>query len=175
MTPSFLRPRWFQHHLGAFGMTAALGLFGFAAVAPKCAPPPRLRRPSCRWPTCRIPSSPSVNQYRAEAGLGPVTVDARLTGAAQSHANDLAQRQVLTHTGADGSNAGARISAQGYGWRTWAENAAAGQPTPADVMNSWINSPGHAANMRNGSMVNIGVAAAQGSNGVTYWVMVLAA
>ena len=173
MTPSFLRPRWFQHHLGAFGMTAALGLFGFAAVAPKCAPPPP--PPIVQVADVQDSVVAAVNQYRADAGLGPVTIDARLTGAAQSHANDLAQRQVLTHTGADGSNAGARISAQGYGWRTWAENAAAGQPTPADVMNSWINSPGHAANMRNGAMVNIGVAAAEGSNGVTYWVMVLAA
>jgi uncharacterized protein YkwD len=117
----------------------------------------------------------SVNQYRAGYGVAPVYIDGRLTEAAQGHANDIAQRQVLTHTGADGSNAGTRISARGYTWRTWAENAAAGQPTPADVMNSWINSPGHAANMRNGSVVNIGVAAAQGSNGVTYWVMVLAA
>jgi uncharacterized protein YkwD len=154
-------------------MTAALGLFGVAAVAPKCAPPP----PPSIVQVADVQDSvvASVNQYRAEAGLGPVVIDGRLTDAAQSHANDLAQRLVLTHTGTDGSNAGARISARGYGWTTWAENAAAGQPTPADVMNSWINSPGHAANMRNGAMANIGVAAAQGSNGVTYWVMVLAA
>ena len=63
----------------------------------------------------------------------------------------------------------------GYGWTTWAENAAAGQQTPADVMNSWMNSAGHRANILNGSMIDIGVAAAAGSNGVTYWVMVLAA
>jgi uncharacterized protein YkwD len=173
MTPPFLRPRWFQHYLGAFGMTAALGLFGVAGVAPKCAPPPP--PPTVQVADVQDSVVAAVNQYRADGGLGPVTIDARLTEAAQSHANDLAQRQVLTHTGADGSNAGARISARGYGWTTWAENAAAGQPTPTDVMNSWINSPGHAANMRNGAMVNIGVAAAQGSNGVTYWVMVLAA
>jgi uncharacterized protein YkwD len=173
MTPSFLKLRWFQHHLGAFGMTAALGLFGFAAVAPKCAPPPP--PPIVQVADVQDSVVVAANQYRADAGLGPVTIDTRLTGAAQSHANDMAQRQVLTHTGADGSNAGARISARGYGWTTWAENAAAGQQTPTDVMNSWINSPGHAANIRNGAMVNIGVAAAQGANGVTYWVMVLAA
>ena len=175
MTPPFLRPRWLQHHLGAFGMTAALGLFGFAAVAPKCAPPPPPPPPIAQVADVQESVVAAVNQYRAEAGLGPVTIDARLTGAAQSHANDIAERQLLTHTGADGSNAGARITARGYGWTTWAENAAAGQQTAADVMNSWVNSSGHAANMRNGAMVNIGVAAAQGSNGVTYWVMVLAA
>ena len=63
----------------------------------------------------------------------------------------------------------------GYGWRTWAENAAAGQQTAAEVMNSWMNSAGHRANILNGAMVDIGLAAAVGSNGVTYWVMVLAA
>jgi uncharacterized protein YkwD len=173
MTLPTLRFRWLQQHLGAFGMTAALGVFGFAAVAPKCAPPPP--PPIVQVADVQDSVVASVNQYRAGAGLGPVVVDARLTGAAQSHANDMAQRQLLTHTGSDGSNAGARISARGYGWTTWAENAAAGQPTPADVMNSWMNSPGHATNMRNGTVVNIGVAAAVGSNGVTYWVMVLAA
>jgi uncharacterized protein YkwD len=173
MASSPLRFRWFQHHLGAFGVTAVLGLFGVAGAAPQCAPPPPA--PVVQVAGVQDAVVASVNQYRATAGLAPVTIDARLTGAAQSHANDMAQRKLLTHTGADGSNAGARITAQGYGWTTWAENAAAGQPTPADVMSSWINSPGHAANMRNGAMVNIGVAAAQGSNGVTYWVMVLAA
>ena len=42
-------------------------------------------------------------------------------------------------------------------------------------MNAWMKSAGHKANILNGSMVNIGVAAAVGSNGVTYWVMKLAA
>ncbi len=117
----------------------------------------------------------SVNEQRANAGLPPVKIDERLTSAAQAHANDIAQRQVLTHTGSDGTNAGQRINAYGYGWTTWAENAAAGQQTPAQVMDSWMNSAGHRANILNGSMIDIGIAAAAGSNGVTYWVMVLAA
>jgi uncharacterized protein YkwD len=82
---------------------------------------------------------------------------------------------VMTHTGTGRTTAGDRINAAGYGWTTWAENVAAGQTTPAEVMSAWMNSPGHRANILNGNMVNIGVAAAVGANGVTYWAMVLAA
>jgi uncharacterized protein YkwD len=152
-------------------MTAALGLFGLTAIVPQCAPPP----PIVQVSDVQDPIVASVNQYRAAAGRAQVTVDSRLTSAAQSHANDIAQRQVVTHTGTGGTNAGQRIATYGYGWTAWAENAAGGQQTAAEVMSAWMNSAGHSANILNGTMVNIGVAAAVGSNGVTYWVMVLAA
>lgn len=168
-TPHRRTSRWLQHHLGAFGMTAALGVFGVAGVAPQCSPPPIVQVANVQDEVVA-----SANQQRAAAGRAPMTVDSRLTSAAQSHANDLAQRQVLSHTGTGGTNAGKRIHTYGYGWTAWAENAAAGQTTPADVMGAWMNSAGHRANILNGSMVNIGVAAAVGANGVTYWVMVLA-
>jgi uncharacterized protein YkwD len=42
-------------------------------------------------------------------------------------------------------------------------------------MNAWMNSAGHRANILHRSMVDIGVAAAVGANGVTYWVTVIAA
>ena len=172
MNPSPLRrTRRIHNHLGAFGMTAVLGLFGMTEVATRCAPPAAVAQVS----NVQASVAASVNEQRANAGLPSVKIDERLTSAAQAHANDIAQRQVLTHTGSDGTNAGQRITVYGYGWTTWAENAAAGQQTPADVMNSWMNSAGHRANILNGSMIDIGIAAAVGSNGVTYWVMVLAA
>lgn len=169
-SPHRRRTRRFHNHVGAFGVTAVLGLFGVTGVAPQCAPPPIVQVANVQDPVVA-----SVNQHRANAGRSRVSVDHRLTSAAQSHANDMAQRKVLTHTGSNGSNAGQRISVYGYGWRTWAENAAAGQQTSAAVMNAWMNSSGHKANLLNGGMVHIGVAAAVGSNGVTYWAMVLAA
>jgi uncharacterized protein YkwD len=161
-------------HLGAYSITLALGLFGMGGMVQQCAPPPR---PAALVQVAGVqdPVVATVNQHRGASGLAGLTVDARLTNAAQSHANDMANRRKMTHRGSNGSNAGQRIALQGYGWSTWAENVAAGQLTPADVMNAWMNSSGHRANILNGWMVNIGVAAATGSNGVTYWAMVLGA
>jgi uncharacterized protein YkwD len=167
------RPRWrIRNNLGAFGMTAALGLFGVGGLTARCAPAPP---PIVQVSDVQQSVVTSVNQYRAQSGRAAVAVDQRLTNAAQSHANDMAARGVMTHTGTGGTNAGQRITANGYTWTTWAENVAAGQPTAADVMSAWMNSAGHQANILNGSMVHIGVAAAIGANGVTYWAMELAA
>ncbi|MET0907988.1 MAG: CAP domain-containing protein [Ilumatobacteraceae bacterium] len=168
----YISARRVRHNLGAFGMTAALGLFSVGGLATRCAPQPP---PIEQVADVQQPVVDSANQYRAQSGLGAVSIDQRLTNAAQSHANDMAARSVMTHTGASGSTAGQRINVAGYGWTTWAENVAAGQTTPGEVMNAWMNSPGHAANVRNRNMINIGVAAAVGANGVTYWAMVLAA
>lgn len=137
----------------------------------QCAPAPA---PSVEVAGMQDPVVASVNWHRANAGLGGLTVDARLSKAAQGHSLDMANRQTMTHTGSDGLNAGQRIWLNGYGAWTWAENVAAGQVTPDQVMQAWMNSSGHRRNILNGRMVNIGVGAAQGSNGVIYWTMVLA-
>jgi uncharacterized protein YkwD len=117
----------------------------------------------------------AVNSHRAASGRGPLVVDSRLTSAAQSHANDMANRLVMTHVGADGSNAGQRIAVYGYGATTWGENVAAGQTTAAEVVDAWMRSSGHRSNILGTQWINVGVAAAEGSNGVTYWTLVFAA
>ncbi len=159
--------------LRTYGVTAALGVFTMGGVLPQCEPPP----PPAVVQVSDVQASvvASVNQQRAQAGRGALVVDARLTDAAQKHSDDMAGRQTMTHTGSGGTNGGQRISAAGFGWTTWAENVAAGQTTPADVMSAWVNSPGHLANILSGAVGQIGVAAATGSNGVVYWTMVLAA
>jgi uncharacterized protein YkwD len=158
--------------LGAFSITILLGVAGLGGMVQQCAPPPPAL---VQVHGVQDSVVDAVNFHRANAGVRRVNVDARLTNAAQSHANDMANRRVMTHLGADGSNGGQRISRQGYGAWTWAENVAAGQTTPDDVMRAWMNSAGHRANILNGKMVNIGIAAARGSNGVTYWTLVFAA
>jgi uncharacterized protein YkwD len=161
----------FSNRLGAFGMTLVLSLGAAGGLVQQCAPAPP---PLVEVYGVQDPVVASVNWHRALAGIRGVTVDSRLTSAAQSHANDMANRRRLTHTGSDGSNGGTRIWRYGYGAWTWAENIAAGQTTPEQVMSAWMASAGHRANILNGRMVNIGVAAARGSNGVMYWTMVLA-
>ncbi|MEU1757315.1 CAP domain-containing protein [Micromonospora matsumotoense] len=114
-----------------------------------------------------------VNAERAKAGCAAVTVDDKLTLAAQQHSQDQADHKSMTHTGSDGSNAGQRLDRASYSWRTYGENVAWNQQTPAAVMNAWMNSSGHRANILNCAFTEIGVGVAS-SNG-PYWTQDFAA
>ncbi|MFC5201589.1 MULTISPECIES: sigma-70 family RNA polymerase sigma factor [Streptomyces] len=106
-----------------------------------------------------------VNKERATAGCGPLTEDAQLEKAAQAHSDDMAARNFFEHTNPDGADPGQRITAAGYRWSTYGENIAQGQQTPEAVMESWMNSPGHRANILNCAFKNIGVGVHKGSGG----------
>ncbi|MGW4345489.1 sigma-70 family RNA polymerase sigma factor [Streptomyces sp. NPDC004690] len=106
-----------------------------------------------------------VNQERAKAGCGPVTGDSQLDAAAQAHSDDMAARNFFEHTNPDGKDPGDRITAAGYRWSTYGENIARGQQTPESVMDSWMNSPGHRANILNCAFKNLGVGVHKGSGG----------
>ncbi|WP_354644269.1 CAP domain-containing protein [Kitasatospora camelliae] len=107
-----------------------------------------------------------VNTERQKAGCGPVTANAKLTAAAQAHSQDMAAHATMTHTGSDGSTAGDRITRAGYAWSTYGENVAYGYSTPEAVMNGWMTSPGHKANILNCAFKEIGIGLAQPGN---YW------
>ncbi|MGZ0237815.1 CAP domain-containing protein, partial [Streptomyces sp. CPS1] len=106
-----------------------------------------------------------VNQERAKAGCSPLTEDPRLDRAAQAHSDDMAARHFFDHVNPDGADPGQRITAAGYRWSAYGENIAMGQQTPASVMNSWMNSSGHRANILNCSFKNIGVGVHNGTGG----------
>jgi RNA polymerase sigma factor (sigma-70 family) len=106
-----------------------------------------------------------VNKERASAGCDPVTEDAQLEKAAQAHSDDMAARNFFDHVNPDGADPGQRITAAGYKWSTYGENIAKGQQTPEAVMDSWMNSPGHRANILNCSFKDIGVGIHNGSGG----------
>ncbi|MGI5373162.1 sigma-70 family RNA polymerase sigma factor [Streptomyces sp. CA-251387] len=106
-----------------------------------------------------------VNKERADAGCGPLTEDPLLNKAAQGHSDDMAARNFFDHTNPDGADPGQRITAAGYTWSTYGENIAQGQQTPEAVMDSWMNSPGHRANILNCSFKDIGVGIHDGSGG----------
>src|SRR5262249_13003380 len=98
-----------------------------------------------------------VNTQRGQNGCGPLTGDSRLTLAAQRHTDDMVARHFFDHTNPDGVDPGARITAAGYRWSAYGENIAHGQQTPAEVMDSWMHSPGHRANILNCAFRQIGV------------------
>lgn len=87
-----------------------------------------------------------VNAERAKKGVGALTLDTKLCSAAQIRANELTRK--FSHERPDGTSydtALKEVNADRYS--TWGENIAAGQESPQDVFNSWMNSKGHRENM----------------------------
>ncbi|RKT08618.1 uncharacterized protein YkwD [Streptomyces sp. 3211.6] len=107
-----------------------------------------------------------VNQERAAAGCPALTVNPMLTKAAQDHSADMAAHATMSHTGSDGSDPGTRITRAGYQWQTYGENVAYGYSTPEQVMEGWMNSPGHRRNILDCSYREIGIGLAQPGQ---YW------
>ncbi|NEQ97332.1 MAG: CAP domain-containing protein [Cyanothece sp. SIO2G6] len=98
-----------------------------------------------------------TNQFRAENGLDPLSFNQDLAEAAQDHAEDMAQQDFFSHTGEDGSSVLERVRETGYDPRAVGENIAAGQTTPEQVVQAWIGSPGHRANLLNETFTELGV------------------
>ncbi|MGW3678184.1 sigma-70 family RNA polymerase sigma factor [Streptomyces prasinus] len=97
-----------------------------------------------------------ANTERAAAGCSPVTLDNRLNKAAQLHSEDMSANDYFSHTGQNGSSFVDRVTAQGYP-SPGAENIARGQSSAASVMEAWMNSEGHRANILNCSLKTMGV------------------
>ncbi|WP_328390529.1 CAP domain-containing protein [Streptomyces sp. NBC_00400] len=107
-----------------------------------------------------------VNKERSKAGCSPLTVNAKLTKAAQAHSKDMADHRNMSHTGSDGSSPDDRITRAGYHWNSYGENVAYGYSTPEKVMAGWMSSPGHKRNILDCSFKEIGVGLAQPGD---YW------
>ncbi|MEV8228981.1 sigma-70 family RNA polymerase sigma factor [Streptomyces sp. NPDC079167] len=106
-----------------------------------------------------------VNSERAKEGCAPVSGNSLLAKAASRHSADMVARDYFSHTSPDGTDPGARITAAGYRWSTYGENIAKGQPTAAAVMDSWMNSSGHRANILNCAFKEIGIGREESSGG----------
>jgi uncharacterized protein YkwD len=102
---------------------------------------------------------------------------AALRHAAQSHARDMAEHNFLGHVGSDESMPADRATQAGYSWTSVAENVAAGQTTAEEVVDTWLASPGHCANLMNPRYSESGAARATNpdSDQVIYWVQLFAA
>jgi uncharacterized protein YkwD len=110
-----------------------------------------------------------VNLERAQANCRPLQADEQLALAARRHSADQAANGYFDHTSQDGRTWADRIAATSYQGRPGGENIAAGQPTPAAVMDSWMKSPGHRANILNCSFKDLGVGVARGGSYGIYW------
>ncbi|MEU3737056.1 CAP domain-containing protein [Streptomyces sp. NPDC032198] len=110
-----------------------------------------------------------TNAERTAAGLRPLSPDPLLTVAAQDHSADMVARAFYAHTSPEGGEPWDRASAAGSTHRAIGENIACGQRTPAEVVDGWMNSPGHRANILKPSFTHLGVGFAGGGSAGTYW------
>jgi uncharacterized YkwD family protein len=106
-----------------------------------------------------------VNQERAKAGLKPLQADRALTAVALDKAIDMHNNHYFSHNSPTYGSPFDMMRKYGISFRTAGENIAMGQRSPQEVMNQWMNSKGHRANILNPNFTKIGVAHYNG-----YWV-----
>ena len=99
-----------------------------------------------------------------------VTWNDKLGKAAYDHSVEMKANDYFSHTGLNGSNAGQRITAAGYSWKTYGENIAKGYTSEQAVMNGWLSSEGHCRNIMNGNFKEMGAGRQD-----TYWTQDFAA
>ncbi|WP_328613138.1 CAP domain-containing protein [Amycolatopsis sp. NBC_00355] len=157
--------------------SAAAPTTSSAAPAPtetSAAPPPSTSAapaPTTK-PAARVASSVAeqvlslVNDERGKAGCKPLAEESHLTKAAQDYSDDMSARNFFSHTNPEGVTFDQRIKTAGYS-KPGAENIAKGQTSAAQVMDSWMNSEGHRANILNCSLTKLGVGFTKAGN---YWV-----
>ena len=113
-----------------------------------------------------------VNAERAKHGLSALKVDAKVQQAALVRAKETAQS--FSHTRPNGSSFSTALTEAGVSYRRAGENIAYGQSTPQQVMNAWMNSSGHRANILNENFTTIGVGYTV-INGTAYWTQMFTA
>ncbi|MCA1030271.1 CAP domain-containing protein [Bacillus timonensis] len=98
-----------------------------------------------------------VNSERAKQGLRPLTHRADLKNVAHKKAQDMINSNYFSHTSPNYGSPFQMLKTFGISYRTAGENIAKGQTTPQQVMNSWMNSSGHRANILKADYDSIGV------------------
>lgn len=99
-----------------------------------------------------------VNQERAKAGLKGLTMDAALSNVALAKAKDMYNNNYFSHTSPTYGSPFDMMKSFGVSYRYAGENIAKGQKSPQEVMNAWMNSSGHKANILGANFSKIGVA-----------------
>jgi uncharacterized protein YkwD len=103
-----------------------------------------------------------MNAYRAEAGMGPLRLDMKLNRAAESRMQDMMDGAWWSHQSPDGTSPFVWLTANDYQYVAAAENLAAGFETARLLVESWIESPGHRANILNPTYADCGIAVIEG-------------
>ncbi len=150
-----------------------------ASPTPSPAPVPAPRQNPIPQPSANLSANEQaivdlVNQVRKQNGLAALSVNSKLIQAAQIHANDMATLNQMAHDlpGAALPGLADRARFVGYQYSSMGENIAYNFPDPTSVMNAWMNSPGHRANILASDFTEIGVGIAFDSQGSPYYCQV---
>lgn len=110
-----------------------------------------------------------VNRERSSRGLGLLTYDSQLGYVARLKSQDMVNNNYFSHTSPTYGSPFQMMEKFGLRFSAAGENIAYGQRTAQEVMNAWMNSAGHRANILSATYTHIGVGVAKSSNGTLYW------
>ena len=110
-----------------------------------------------------------VNVERTKRGLTPLKINTKLSNVATLKSQDMINKNYFSHTSPTYGSPFDMMKQFGITYRAAGENIAKGQKSPQQVMNSWMNSSGHRANILNSNYTELGVGIAKSSNGTIYW------
>ncbi len=105
--------------------------------------------------------------------VADVLYDDKLSCAARLHSLDMSARNYVDHASPEGARVGVRVRSTGFVYSEVGENIAEGFTSAEDVLQAWLESPGHCENMMAGVHSHVGVGTAQGKAG-TLWTLILA-
>ncbi len=139
---------------------------------------------SCNLPDFQAEVMREINAARAQArtcgteskpAVSALAWNDVLFSAAAGHSQDMAQRNFFSHTTPEGISMVQRAQNASYAYRNLGENIAAGQRSTREVMQGWLNSPGHCLNIMNTSFTQVAVACVTTTRQLypTYWTMML--
>jgi len=133
---------------------------------------------SCAIPDFAAAALATVNQRRAAgatcgsrgsfAAAAPLRWSALLAEASAAHSADMATKNYFSHTSADGRTMTDRVNATDYAWASLGENIAAGYADIERVVDGWMRSDGHCANLMNPAFDEMGLACVQGAASSAY-------
>jgi uncharacterized protein YkwD len=104
-----------------------------------------------------------MNAYRARNGMAPLHFDARLSLAADDRMRDMEDLEYWAHDAPDGRSPFVWLKSRGYDFQYAGENLASGFETTEVLVQGWMESPGHRANILSGDYDDVGIAVIDGS------------
>lgn len=110
-----------------------------------------------------------VNVERSKVGLKELTLNTELSNVATLKSQDMANKNYFSHTSPTYGSPFDMMNQFNITYKTAGENIAKGQTTPAQVVEAWMNSEGHRANILSSKFSDLGVGVAKNSNGTIYW------
>ena len=158
-------------------LCAALALAACQSAPPQ--PPKPTFYEDLASPTARVDETKALsmlNQYRAQSGIAPLTLDPRLSRIAQDYARKMAAADKMGHDVDGRSLLGTRLKGYGYAFSNAGENVAAGYHTLAEAFSGWRQSPMHDRGMKDPDMSLMGIATAYNPNSKykVFWCLIFA-